>query len=416
MGRFDDIGFRPADILLPLDCDMTKWSVVACDQYTSEPEYWQRIAGLVGDAPSTLNLTLPEVFLESPDVDARIQDINSSMAGYLDAGLFRQYGDSIIYVERTQEDGKIRRGLVGAVDLEQYDYTPGSDALIRSSEGTILSRIPPRVRVRENALLETPHIMLLMDDGQDRVIGGLAARRDELVKIYDFQLMADGGSISGFLADVAGIDSVAEGLAALMDNSARKYGADTKRGLLFAVGDGNHSLATAKECWRRLRESGAPPDHPARYALAELVNIHDPALEFEPIHRVVFGVEPSDLLDTAERENRGKTEGFRIPYVHKDGSGEVFISNETSSLPLGALQNFLDKYIKGHNASIDYIHGQDVAQRLARDDGSIGFLLPALGKSEFFYTIVKDGNLPRKTFSMGHAHDKRFYLECRKIK
>ncbi len=296
---FDGLGFYPADILLPQGVDLTRWSVVACDQFTSQPEYWRAVEETVGDAPSTLRLILPEAELGGPDEEERIRAIDRTMEEYLDRGLFRTVEDALIYVERTQSDGRVRHGLVGMVDLEQYDFTPGSGALIRATEGTVLTRIPPRVRVRKDAPVELPHVMLLIDDPDGTVIGPLTARSGE--KLYDFDLQQGGGHLAGWRLTVDQMDGVAEALAALCAPAEmeRKYGMGGAAPLLFAVGDGNHSLATAKRCYEDLK-AVTPEDQwaglPARYALAEVVDLHDEALQFEPIHRVVFGVDPDAVL------------------------------------------------------------------------------------------------------------------------
>ncbi len=417
--------FLPADILLPKGCDLTKWSVVACDQYTSQPEYWQRVAETVGDAPSALRLILPESCLDGPNVETDIMEVNNTMSRYLRAGRFAEYPGALVYVERTLSDGKVRRGLVGKIDLEQYDYEPGAGTLIRATEGTVLSRIPPRVAVRKNAPIELPHVMLLADDPGGTVIEPLAAARDELELLYDFELMEHGGHITGRKLDEARMDAVFQALAALAqpDAFAEKYHASDKPVLLFAVGDGNHSLATAKECYERQKKLTSPRQWgqlPARYALVELVNLHDESLVFEPIHRVVFDTEPaallSALLSACPGAYIGRGAGHILQFFHRDGEGLITVSNPTAQLPVGTLQQFLDGYVSGHGGRIDYIHGDDVARELAARPGNIAFLLPAMGKEQLFPTVVFDGVLPRKTFSMGEAHDKRFYLEARRIR
>ena len=421
--------FQPADILLPRDCDMSLWSVVACDQYTSQPEYWQRVEERVGRAPSALRLILPESCLEGPNVETDIMEINNTMSRYLREGRFAECPDSLIYVERTLDSGKIRRGLVGKVDLEQYDYEPGSGAPIRATEGTVLSRIPPRVAVRKNAPIELPHVMLLADDPERTVVEPLSARTGEMELLYDFDLMERGGHIKGWKLTPALKEETLAAIAALADPAAfraRYHLSEDLPVLLFAVGDGNHSLATAKECYERQKQL-TPPEQwdelPARYALVELVNLHDDSLEFEPIHRVVFGVKPEELLDALAAYYPGAgpdvAEGHRLTYCYgRWGRGEITVPHPRAQLPVGTLQTFLDEYIAGHpKARIDYIHGEDVARELAgsRED-AVAFLLPGMGKGELFPTVIHDGVLPRKTFSMGEAHDKRFYLEARRIR
>lgn len=422
---FANLPFKPADILLPKDCDLNKWSVVACDQYTSQPEYWARVAQYVGNEPSALHLILPESCLEGPNVDQDISEINLTMARYLKEGRFKAFSDSVFYVERKLDCGKIRRGLIGMVDLEQYDYEPGSPALIRATEGTVLSRIPPRVAVRKNAPVELPHIMLLVDDPNKTVIEPMADGTGEMEQVYDFELMERGGHITGWKLNEDQMERTAAALAALADPVAfnTHYGTKDLSVLLFAVGDGNHSLATAKESYERQKKLTAPEQWaniPARYALAELGNLHDESLEFEPIHRVIFGVEPehllSDLIAAYPGAHYGPGEGHVLEYVYSGKEGCVTVPNPRAQLPVGTLQTFLDEYLKKAGGRIDYIHGDDVARGLALQPKSIGFLLPAMGKDELFPTVIHDGVLPRKTFSMGEAHDKRFYLEARKIR
>ena len=424
--RFQGLAFGPADILLPQNCDLTKWAVVACDQYTSQPEYWQRVERFVGNAPSALHLILPESSLDGPSVETDIMDVTNTMSRYLREGVFRTCPHAMIYVERTLESGKVRRGLVGMVDLEAYNYEPGADTLVRATEGTVLSRIPPRVAVRKNASIELPHAMLLADDPEKTVIEPVAAAKGRLEKCYDFELMEHSGHLRGWLMDETEVDRVAAALRALADPAAfrARYGAEDGSVLLFAVGDGNHSLATAKACYERQKSLAAPEEWenlPARYALVELVNLHDASLEFEPIHRVVFGVDPqallADLLAFYPGAFQGAgEEGHILRYVHAGGVGAVTAPHPQAQLPAATLQNFLDQWLSGHRGRVDYIHGADVTRSLASQPGNIGFLLPAMGKEELFPTVIHDGVLPRKTFSMGEAQDKRFYLEARKIR
>ena len=422
---FDRLPFRPADILLPQNCEYGKWSVVACDQYTSQPEYWQRVEEYVGSAPSTLRLILPESCLDGPNVETDIMEVNNTMTRYLREERFKTLPHALIYVERRLDDGKLRRGLVGMVDLEQYDYEPGSSAAVRATEGTVMSRIPPRVAVRKNAPLELPHVMLLADDPQMTVIEPLASRKDSMELVYDFDLMERGGHITGWKLDEEGMELVARALSALADPEAfhKKYQLEDGPVMLFAVGDGNHSLATAKECYERqkkLNPESSWDDLPARYALCELVNLHDSSLEFEAIHRVLFGVDPVDLVMALcaafPGAHPGQGEGHVLRYVHAGGEGAITVPNPKAQLEVGTLQPFLDAYVKSHGGRIDYIHGEDVARQLARQAGNLAFLLPPMGKEQLFPTVIRDGVLPRKTFSMGHAHDKRFYLEARKIR
>ena len=425
---FASLPFQPADILLPQNCDYDKWAVVACDQYTSQPEYWQRVEERVGRAPSALRLILPESSLDGPQVEMDIMDINATMARYVREGRFKTRPSAMVYVERTLWNGKIRRGLVGMADLTAYDYEPGSNALIRATEGVVMSRIPPRVAVRKNASIELPHAMLLADDPACTVIEPLSAQTGCMKLLYDFDLMEQGGHIKGWLLTQAHMAQVAAALSALADPAAfnAKYGTEHEPVMLFAMGDGNHSLATAKECYERQKRL-MPPEKwdalPSRYALCELVNLHDSSLEFEPIHRVVFHTDPDALLDALVRAYPGSrrgtgTEETGLPLRYQCAGTEGVITVPTSSahLPVGALQTFLDDYLMEHPGRVDYIHGENVAREFAARPGNIAFFLPPMSKESLFPTVIHDGVLPRKTFSMGEAHDKRFYLEARKIR
>ena len=422
---FEALPFRPADILLPQGADMTRWAVVACDQFTSQPEYWQSVEETVGDAPSTLRLILPEAELNGPDVDGRIAKINAAMNRYLDEGVFRTFPESLFYIERTQSDGRVRRGLVGRIDLEQYDFTPGSGALIRATEGTVLSRIPPRVRVRQDAPIELPHVMLLIDDPDRTVIEPLAGAVGGMEKLYDFDLQQGGGHLKGWRLTAAQMEDAARALAALAspEEMERKYGLRDAAPLLFAVGDGNHSLATAKQCYENLKKVTPEEqwaDLPARYALVEVVNNHDDALQFDPIHRCLFGVEPEQVLAALKAAypgtREGEGEGHTIAYTYAGRSGAVTVPHPKMQLAVGTLQTFLDDYLRTHGGEVDYIHGDSVADELGSRPGSIAFKLPAMGKEQLFKTVMADGVLPRKTFSVGHAQDKRYYVEARRIK
>ena len=423
---FENLGLRPADILLPKPgTDMHKWAVVACDQFTSQPEYWVEADRIAGDAPSALRLILPESKLNDPDVDEHISAINRSMEDYLARDIFQTYPDSIVYIERTQSDGAVRHGLVAAVDLEHYDYTPGSGSLIRATEGTVLERIPPRVRVRKDAPIELPHVMLLIDDPEKTCIEPITAAADAMDKLYDFDLMLKGGRLKGWRLSQDQTGALAGALAHLASSEAmaHKYGLAGVSPLLFAVGDGNHSLATAKTCYENLKKV-TPEDQwaslPARYALVEIENLHDSALQFEAIHRVVFHVDPQKLLsaflDFYPSAREGQGPGHTIAYTWAGGSGFLNVPDPKVQLAVGTLQNFLDAYLKENGGEVDYIHGADITDELGAKPGNIGFKLPAMGKDQLFKTVIADGVLPRKTFSMGHAEDKRYYVEGRKIR
>lgn len=422
---FKKVGFYPADILLPKECDMTRWGVVACDQFTSQPEYWQAVEDTVGEAPSTLRMILPEARLNDPDVDTYIADINASMKRYLDDGVFRSFEESLIYIERTQSDGKVRHGLIGMVDLDQYDFTPGSGALIRATEGTVLERIPPRVKVRQDAPIELPHVMLLIDDPAGTVIEPLTVAADQMEKLYDFPLQQGGGHLKGWKLSAEQMDDVAAALLGLTsaDQMEKKYGMRDVAPLLFAVGDGNHSLATAKRCYENLKKVTPESEWaalPARYALVEVVNNHDEALQFEPIHRVIFGVDHEAFMAEFRKAYpnayEGKGEGHVIECVWEGQDIFITVPDPAVQLAVGTLQAFIDSYIKTHECEVDYIHGDEVTKELGSKPGNMGFLLPAMGKEQLFKTVMADGVLPRKTFSMGHAQDKRYYVEARCIK
>ena len=418
-----NIPFKSANILLPKNVDMTKWSVVACDQYTSEPEYWKEVNDVVGDSPSTLRLTLPEIYLESDNVNERISEINNTMEEYVNNDLFVEYKDTMIYLQRTQNDGKIREGLIGIVDLEDYSFEKGSQTLIRATEKTVIERIPPRVKVRENALLELPHIMILIDDDKKDVIEPLSRLVSENDKVYDFDLMQKGGHVKGYKLNKDIIDNINEKLELLADqnNFNKKYGVSDKGVLLFAMGDGNHSLATAKTCYENLKKTMSEEEYlnnPARYALVELVNLHSSALEFEPIHRVVFNTDPHNMLSELYKyyEINEDGNGQEVEIVTKDFDKKIYISNPKSNIAVGSIQMFLDDYLYKNEGKIDYIHGDDTTREMGSDVNNIGFLFKVMGKEELFKTVILDGALPRKTFSMGHSYDKRYYLESRKIK
>ena len=423
--QFEGLSFLPSDILIPQNCDLSLWSVVACDQYTSEPEYWTRVEETVGTAPSTLRLMLPESRLEGENVADDIAHINTVMHQYLTDGQFQSLSNTMIYVERTLRSGLVRRGLVGMVDLEEYDYTPSSNAQIRATEGTVLTRIPPRVSVRRNAPIELPHVMLLTDDPDKTVIEPLINKKDSFTPVYDFALMEQGGHIKGWKLDDDALTAVATALHQLAnpDTFNSRYGTTDKSVFLFAAGDGNHSLATAKASYAE-QKAITPPDQwatlPSRYALAELVNLHDDALDFEPIHRVVFGVDPATLLADFTNAHTGAFvgtgDGHTIHHIVGNTDGYITVPTPTAQLPVGTLQEFLDGWLTAHpEASIDYIHGEDVTRELSARPDAVGFILPSMEKASLFPTVIFDGVLPRKTFSMGEAHDKRFYLEARLI-
>ncbi len=404
MSKLKNVGLSPAKILLPKD-DFEKWAVVACDQYTSEPEYWEKVDELVGDTPSTLRLILPEVYLEQENLKELQAKTIETMDEYLKSGVFQKEVDGMIYVERKVDKG-YRQGLMACVDLEQYDYKKGSQSLVRATEGTIEDRLPPRVAIRQMAKLELPHIMLLIDDKDNTVFSSLKAKAKEENIVYDFDLMEQGGHIKGYKVEEDFYDELADKLEILKHNND---------GFLFAVGDGNHSLATAKQCWNIIKaglEEDEMEDHPARYALVEIVNLHDETLVFESIHRLLENVNDSELNKIAQSIGHGDD---LLPYYRNGGQG-MFLINKGERLCVAAVQEGLTKFMEEHpDVKIDYIHGDDTAHKLSLKEHVITFLIPAFDKNALFTTVIEDGSLPRKSFSMGHAHEKRFYLEARKI-
>ena len=414
--------FASANILLPdfNKIDGGRWAAVACDQYTSEPQYWEGAAEVVGDSPSTLKIILPEVYLS--ETEERVPRINAEMEKYLKEVLV-SHPDSMIYLERTQRDGVVRHGIVGLIDLEDYDYSRGSESLVRATEGTVLSRIPPRVKIRRDAPIELPHVMLLVDDPEKTVIEPLMGK-GALDVAYDFDLMCGGGHVNGFFLPETEQNRINEALANLItpEKMAERYGENSFAPLLFAVGDGNHSLATAKACYTELKEKlgEEAKRSPARYALCEVVNLHDDALQFEPIYRVVFNVDPIDVINELRKyveKLKGDAPAQKLTMVSRIFDSEYEIPHPEAQLTVGTLQNFLDKYIEAHpEAEVDYIHGEESLISLARGENALGFIFDGMEKSQLFKTVLCDGALPRKTFSMGHAHDKRYYLECRGIK
>lgn len=403
--KLKKIGIRVPKILLPKDgIDLNKWAVVACDQFTSEPEYWQDVENYVGGVPSTLKIILPEVYLESEDKKERIAKSIVEMKKYLDEKILDEKFEGFVLVERSFDKLRTRKGLVVALDLEKYDYSKGSKTLIRATEGTVESRIPPRLEIRKDALVELPHIMVLIDDPNKSVIEPAHSYAVKSGKpIYDFELMKEGGHIKGWkIDDEKIIEKIADNLEKLI----------SKDGFLFAMGDGNHSLATAKTHWNNLKNNLSDEEketHPARYALVELVNVHDDGLEFEPIHRVVFNVDKNKL----EEYLRG--EGKEVEMVVDGVFKKIKIKDMGSNLPVGDLQKLLDKFVEENPESkIDYVHGEDSVKKLAVGN-NVGLMVWGMKKEELFPTVEKDGALPRKTFSMGEATEKRYYLEARKI-
>ena len=419
------VPFRPAHILLPdfSQTDGLRWSCVACDQYTSQPDYWEGANDLVGDAPSTLRCIIPEVYLE--ETAARKPAVLADMDTYLKTVLV-EHPDAMILVERTLHSGETRFGLVGMVDLMTYDYRKGADSLIRATEATVAERIPARTTIRRDAPIELPHVMMLIDDRGRTVIEPLVSVKDTLAPAYDHDLMQGSGHLKGYFLNPDLMAQAESALAALITPEAmtERYGKEGLAPLLFAVGDGNHSLAAAKTCFEEIRtEVGdeAAMDHPARYALCEVVNLYDDSLQFEPIYRVAFGVDPEAVLTAFEgyiRALHGDAAPQQVLWSTNGRVGVVNIPAPVSALPVGTVQDFLDDYLKDAPAGayVDYIHGRNPAIALADRPDAIAFLFDGMAKEELFSTVISDGALPRKTFSMGHAEDKRFYTEARRIR
>ena len=419
MRTISDLGFAVPDILLPQKgTDLKKWAVIACDQYTSEPEYWANVSKEVGNAPSTLNLVLPEVYLGTDKETEKLGSIADTAKSYLDVGILKSLGTGFILTDRSTELHPSRKGLMAAIDLEGYSFEPGNKNICRATEGTVLSRIPPRVRIRANSPLELPHIMILIDDPEGLTIEKAfdMVGKEGLDPLYDTDLMLGSGHIRGtFIPDDSPIsDSIINGLSTLKARNAD--------GLLFLVGDGNHSLASAKAHWENIRDglsSEERKNHPARYALAEIVNIHDKGLDFEPIHRVVFNISRDEFIAKASeyfKDNgiaiNSESDDRQVFIVVTEGANDVRVSlaDPPHSLAIGSVQMMIDSL----NLECDYIHGEDSVRKVATK-GNTGILVPAISKDTFFSTVEKEGVFPRKTFSMGEAFEKRFYLEAKKI-
>ncbi|MCM1158660.1 MAG: DUF1015 domain-containing protein [Bacteroidales bacterium] len=419
--------------------DLYKWAVIACDQYTSQPEYWQETKKIVGDAPSALKLTLPEVYLGTEDEAERVREIHETMLRYLADGILKELPAGFMLVKRSFGKENCRYGVVVEVDLETYEYKKGAHSLIRPTEMTVEERIPPRLKVRENAAIEMPHIMLLIDDAECTVIEPLTEKTGQFRQVYDTDLMQGGGHISGWLIPEGNeTEGLMNRIEALADSNRfrERYKLKGEYPLLnLAVGDGNHSMATAKAAWEKLKKELSDEElanHPARYCLCEIVNIHDKSLTVEPIHRVLFGVREEELLSCAKAYYEEKGCGFvleegNISPTMKEGEHSFTVCSGTGSrtmrvlapvwgIAAATLQNFLDAYLEKHpECRIDYIHGREALESLGREEKNLGFLLPEVKKEDLFQGVILDGVLPRKTFSMGEADEKRYYLESRMI-
>lgn len=399
--------FKTTDILIPQIKEFDKWAVIACDQFTSDRAYWDRVAQKVGNAPSTYHMVFPEIDLENDPKD-RIVKINNNMADFVQDSLFTLYEDSFIYVERTLLDGSVRPGLVGAVDLEQYHYDPKMNPSVGATEQTVLERVPPRIAVRRNAQLEFSHVILFCNDMENTIIGTVQEMKDQLPKVYDFMLMEQGGHISGWL--VSGEN------AKRIQNLIDRYAAKAK-GIPFLVADGNHSLVTAKTWYDELKQNQPDQDlsdHPARFAMVELENIQDPSIQFEPIHRVIFETDTEKLLE--DLRSVSSADGTPVTWVKGEQRGTICVAVPEGLLPVAVLQQFLDQWLKENAGKIDYVHDTDAVEQFAKLDNTLGLLLPVFDKKELFEFGATGHILPRKTFSLGHGREKRYYLEGRKIR
>jgi len=407
--------FQATELLIPRQELLDNWAVVACDQFTSQPEYWKEVREQVGDKPSAYHITFPEAELGKNE-DARIASINDHMKRYLEGDVFRRFPNAYVYVERRLFDGSVRRGVVGVIDLEEYDYQSDAASAVRATEQTVVVRIPPRVRIRRGAALETSHVMLLMDDASGRVLDSLEKKKAALPQVYRFSLMQGGDEVEGRLVQGKDAEALDAALEAYEQDTRERFAETGKAPLLYAVGDGNHSLAAAKTCWERLKQARpelAGTQHPARYAMVELQNIRDACQKFEPIHRLLTDVPVNKLL-LAAKDVCGPG-GLLVDWQAGERQGTLFLDKGKGTMAVAILQPLLDRFLHESGGSIDYVHEEDTAARLAKRIGSIAFLMPKISKDDFFRSIVMDGVMPRKTFSMGHAWEKRYYLECRRI-
>lgn len=415
--------FRAAEMLLPKNQDMHKWSVVACDQFSSQPEYWDGLEKLTEGSPSTLHLMLPEAYLETRDQYAEAEKINAEMTAYLDSGVYETLPECYIYVERTLANGAVRRGLMGVLDLDEYDYSKTSASPIRATEGTVEDRLPPRVRVRRGAPLEMPHIMVFIDDCKHAVLQPLTEKKESLKELYDFDLNCGGGHLRGWMVSGADAAELEKAIDSLSDAETLRARYGDAAPAIFAMGDGNHSLATAKKCWEEIKTTLSAAEreiHPARFGLVELVNIHDEAITFEPIHKVVFDTEPAAFIAEAEAywaaQSRESDHGHTIRLIVGGEDKSISVSGLTIGELIGMAEDFCQGYMARHGGRIDYIHNDDTAIGMGRRPGCACVLLPRMEKGELFPSIIRSGPFPKKSFSIGHAEDKRYYLECRKIK
>ena len=405
--------FKIPEILLPKkEYDYSKWATIACDQFTSQPDYWESLKYFVGDNKSTLNLVFPEAYLETVDKEAEVKKINKTMEEYLASNMFDSY-NNFIYIERELEKGVVRKGIMIAVDLEAYDYSPQAKLPIRATERTVKERLPIRIEIRKDAPIEIPHICIFMDDREDKIMSSLKSKKKQMEKLYDFELSMNGGHITGYL--VKDNEALKKKIDALLNPELLLEKYKTEDELLFVVGDGNHSLATAKECWNLIKPTLSEEEqktHPARYALCELQNIHDEAIVFEPIHRFIGGAN-EDFIEYLQRTVDGEG-SVRIVY---EGIERTILVDSDPTVAIADLQNAIDKYMEKHPGMyIDYIHGDDYLLDVAKEKDGIALFMPKIEKNTLFSYVTKHGVLPRKSFSMGHAESKRYYLEARKVK
>jgi len=436
MRNYPSVGLQAPNILIPSkEVDLSKWAVVACDQFTSQPEYWQQVKANVEGSPSVFHIILPEAYLGKEEETIHQSKIQKNMREYLDQGLFDEY-EGMVYVERSVGN-QARLGLIAALDLDQYDFQPNSKSLIRATEGTIVDRLPPRIKIRKEAKIEIPHILVLIDDPEFKVIDPIKKSREKLQKLYDFDLMMGGGHITGYLVNNPDVErNIVIALESLMskENISNQYQVSDEPPLLFAVGDGNHSLASAKMVWEELKKKSFN-NHPARYALVELNNIHDPAIVFEAIHRLIispglnlleqfrkhFGdkisvIELDQFEKMVQRVNQQSKDEHLFGLLQE---GKIYLmewNKPPHTLVVGSIQKFLNDLISAHQEiMIDYIHGDKTLLELCKPSGNYGIFLPAIDKNLLFKSVIKDGPLPKKAFSMGEAHEKRYYLEGRRI-
>lgn len=395
--------FLPADILIPKLAEYENWSVIACDQFSSDKSYWKRVKNKTNNKLSTFHMIVPEAFLDGISMQEEAASKNNIMKSYIENEVFEVLENSFVYVEREVTGGKIRHGLVGVIDLDEYEYSPGNNALIRASENTVVDRLPPRISVRKNAVLEMPHVMVLLDNIERTVIEPLSECKEKLPGLYNFELMEDGGRIKGW--------QVNGEMAKITLNAIRAI--DKK--LPFVIGDGNHSLAAAKKCWDSIKEEYNCTTHPSRYALVEVNNVYDEGIEFEPIHRVVFNIDPKKIYGELKKKF-ACSEGWKITCIATEINEEIFISADNIGELIDNLQNFLEEYIHENGGTIDYIHDTEAVIDFAKEKNTLGLLFPIMDKSDLFKTVSENGVFPKKSFSIGHARDKRYYLECRKIK